>query len=313
MTILPINYYPATNNNSLNNHINSNSLSGNSNHRNSLSGNSNHQYNDKWRPNYYKSHSIAIPLSTHLETDSAEPSPTQAFGPKIYNLENIPGMAMHRSLGLQLSAPPSPETEDNLPPAIEKSSMAEMEKSVVKSQNSILEDQFAYKQLVPYEKSQLDSKPSSMESSLNGSFFNNSRKESKRNSMEDENSRRVSKQDREGLDSESLMFRDGRRKVDMVLAWEEEDFGVMTEAESRKRDYRKTFMENLIKEGLEVELEDKSQSFNECTYFLKIHLPWRLETRLAEVMNLKLPVKRFITISVKSPWVREFLIEFISF
>lgn len=99
------------------------------------------------------------------------------------------------------------------------------------------------------------------------------------------------------------MFRDGRRKVDMVLAWEEEDFGVMTEAESRRRDNRRCFMDNLIKEGLEVELEDKTQSFNEKTYFLKIHLPWRLETRLAEVMNIKLPIKRFITISVKASWV----------
>lgn len=96
------------------------------------------------------------------------------------------------------------------------------------------------------------------------------------------------------------MFRDGRRKIDMVLAWEEENYGVMTEVESKRRDHRRTFMENLIKEGLEVELEDKSQSFNEMTYFLKIHLSWRLETRLAEVMNLKLPTKRFITISVKS-------------
>lgn len=99
------------------------------------------------------------------------------------------------------------------------------------------------------------------------------------------------------------MFRDGRRKIDMVLAWEEENFGVMTEVESKKRDSRRTFMENLIKEGLEVELEDKAVSFNESTYFLKIHLPWRLETRLAEIMHLKLPTKRFITISVKSPWV----------
>lgn len=101
------------------------------------------------------------------------------------------------------------------------------------------------------------------------------------------------------------MFRDGRRKIDMLLAWEEEDLGVMTEAEARKRDHRRCFMENLIREGLEVELEDKSQSFNEKTYFLKIHLPWRLEGRLAEVMNLKLPIKRFITISVKASWVSQ--------
>ncbi|XP_046807340.1 anoctamin-4 [Lucilia cuprina] len=267
--------------------------------------NSNATFNEKWRNNnYYKSHSISIPLPTHLETDSAEPSPTQAFGPKIEN-SDIPGTAMLKELGLNLTAPPTPEPEEFIADK-EVLGAVDLEKSINKSEKNIMEDQFAYKQLMPYEKSRQNSKNSSMDSSLNGSHYN-SRKHSKRNSASDDEdlARRVSKQDREGLDSESLMFRDGRRKIDMVLAWEEEDLGVMTEIESRKKDYRKNFMENLIKEGLEVELEDKTQSFNECTYFLKIHLPWRLETRLAEVMNIKLPVKRFITISVKSSWDEE--------
>lgn len=86
----------------------------------------------------------------------------------------------------------------------------------------------------------------------------------------------------------------------MVLSWEEDDHGVMTETESGRMDRRKTFVENLTKEGLEVELEDRSQSFDEKTFFLKIHIPWKLETRLAEVMNLKQQTKRFITITVKA-------------
>ena len=98
------------------------------------------------------------------------------------------------------------------------------------------------------------------------------------------------------------MFRDGRRKIDMVLCFEEENEGVMTEIEAKKRETRKIFLENLIKEGLELEYEDKSQAFDEKTYFVKIHLPWKTETRYAEVLNMKLPVKRFITISVKA-WV----------
>ncbi|EDW40165.1 GL25113 [Drosophila persimilis] len=169
------------------------------------------------------------------------------------------------------------------------------------SHSNVLPDQFGYRQLLPTER-----KASDTASSISGSYYG-SRKASKSNSImgDSENERRISKQDREGLDPESLMFRDGRRKVDMVLAWEEEDLGVMTEAEARRRDLRRSFMENLVKEGLEVELEDKSQSFNEKTFFLKIHLPWRLETRLAEVMNLKLPIKRFITISVKPSWDEE--------
>ncbi|KAJ2943398.1 hypothetical protein O0L34_g12207 [Tuta absoluta] len=101
----------------------------------------------------------------------------------------------------------------------------------------------------------------------------------------------------EGLDPESLMFRDGRRRIDMVLAYEEEDYGVMTEAEARKRDNRKTFQENLVKEGLELELENKCLSFDEKTWFLKIHIPWKTEMRMAEVIGVKLPAKRFFSIS----------------
>lgn len=121
------------------------------------------------------------------------------------------------------------------------------------------------------------------------------------------------------LDPESLYFRDGRRKIDMVLVYEEEELGVMTEAEARRRDNRRVFQvgvapkvlnkpnccrlkENLIKEGLELELEHKDLSFDCKTWFLKVHLPWKTKTRYAAVMGLKLPIKRFITISVKA-WV----------
>ncbi|XP_055378980.1 anoctamin-5 [Condylostylus longicornis] len=131
--------------------------------------------------------------------------------------------------------------------------------------------------------------------SISGSF------NSKKSKMTiEEVARRISKQDKEGLDPESLYFRDGRKKIDMILAWEEENEGVMTEQEAKRRENRKIFQENMLKEGLELELEDKSQSFDEKTFFLKIHLPWRLEQRYAEVLNLKLPIKRFITISVKA-------------
>ncbi|KAH8380272.1 hypothetical protein KR009_009759 [Drosophila setifemur] len=241
---------------------------------------------------YPKTNAIGIPLPTHLESESAEPSPTQAFGPKIVGSheEDIPGTAMRRNLGLNLS------------PTLGSGDRVNQSYEVMDSSHSnVLPDQFGYRQLLPTERKASDST-----SSVSGSYYG-SRKASKSNSLggESGDERRVSKQDREGLDPESLMFRDGRRKVDMVLAWEEEDLGVMTEAEAKRRESRRSFMENLVKEGLEVELEDKSQSFNEKTFFLKIHLPWRLETRLAEVMNLKLPTRRFITISVKPSWDEE--------
>lgn len=101
----------------------------------------------------------------------------------------------------------------------------------------------------------------------------------------------------------SFACRDGRRRIDMVLVYQEENEGVMTEAEARRIEHRKIFQQNLIKEGLQLELEPKSTSFDGKTYFLKLHIPWKTKMQYAEVMNLKLPTKRFITISVKA-WVR---------
>lgn len=106
------------------------------------------------------------------------------------------------------------------------------------------------------------------------------------------------------------MFRDGKRRIDMVLCYEEETEGAMTEFEARQHQARKIFLENLVKDGLELEIEDKSQAFDETTYFVKIHLPWKLEMRHAEVLNLKLPVKRFITVGV-NPWVKQTLVFFL--
>lgn len=67
------------------------------------------------------------------------------------------------------------------------------------------------------------------------------------------------------------------------------------------------FKENLMKEGLELELEHKDLSFDGKTWFLKIHLPFKTQTRYAALMGMKLPIKRFITISVKA-WVSNFII-----
>ncbi|XP_043289044.1 anoctamin-4 isoform X2 [Venturia canescens] len=101
-------------------------------------------------------------------------------------------------------------------------------------------------------------------------------------------------------DPETLFFRDGRRRIDMVLVYQEENEGVMTETEAKKRQQRKVFQENLLKEGLQLELEPKENSFDGKTAFLKLHIPWKVKIRYAELMNLKLYTKRFITISVKA-------------
>ncbi len=57
-----------------------------------------------------------------------------------------------------------------------------------------------------------------------------------------------------------LYFRDGRRRIDMVLAYEDED--EVDEEAIFRREARATFEENLKKTGLQCELEDKMVRWN---------------------------------------------------
>lgn len=76
-----------------------------------------------------------VPLPTHLEIDSAEPSPTQVFGPKIEHIENIPGSAVQRLLDPRFVTPPK--------------NLTQTESEEVTEQTLPLDDQFAYKPLKP--------------------------------------------------------------------------------------------------------------------------------------------------------------------
>ena len=61
-----------------------------------------------------------------------------------------------------------------------------------------------------------------------------------------------------------MFFRDGKRRIDYVLAFTEKEdkpSGKDAEKEARKKEKRDLFEENLIKaEGLELEYEDKRVS-----------------------------------------------------
>ncbi|GFT85150.1 anoctamin-5 [Nephila pilipes] len=81
----------------------------------------------------------------------------------------------------------------------------------------------------------------------------------------------------------TLFFRDGVRKIDFVLAFEDSDF--------RRNEYRDMFQKNLRKAGLELEVEDKSLSQDGKTYFLKLHAPYSILKKHAEVLNIKRPIK----------------------
>ncbi|XP_006063374.4 anoctamin-5 isoform X2 [Bubalus bubalis] len=86
---------------------------------------------------------------------------------------------------------------------------------------------------------------------------------------------------------DSIFFRDGIRKIDFVLSYVDD---IKKEAEL-KAERRRQFEQNLRKTGLELEIEDKMNSEDGRTYFVKIHAPWEVLVTYAEVLGIKMPVK----------------------
>ncbi|XP_076791129.1 anoctamin-5 isoform X3 [Arvicanthis niloticus] len=86
---------------------------------------------------------------------------------------------------------------------------------------------------------------------------------------------------------DSVFFRDGIRQIDFVLSYVED---VKKDAEL-KAERRRKFEQNLRKTGLDLEIEDKLNSEDGKTYFVKIHAPWEVLVTYAEVLGIKMPIK----------------------
>ncbi|XP_011823709.1 PREDICTED: anoctamin-5, partial [Mandrillus leucophaeus] len=86
---------------------------------------------------------------------------------------------------------------------------------------------------------------------------------------------------------DSIFFRDGIRQIDFVLSYADD---IKKDAEL-KAERRKEFEKNLRKTGLELEIEDKRDSEDGRTYFVKIHAPWEVLVTYAEVLGIKMPIK----------------------
>uniref|UniRef100_UPI00398EB6FE anoctamin-6 isoform X1 n=1 Tax=Pristiophorus japonicus TaxID=55135 RepID=UPI00398EB6FE len=91
---------------------------------------------------------------------------------------------------------------------------------------------------------------------------------------------------------DSVFFVDGQRRIDFVLAYEDEqrkpsDHKRMRAILSRKRK-RAFFQENLKKVGLQIEATKSILDLK--TVFLKLHAPWEVLCRHAEVLHIKLPL-----------------------
>ncbi|XP_036431895.1 anoctamin-5 isoform X3 [Colossoma macropomum] len=94
-----------------------------------------------------------------------------------------------------------------------------------------------------------------------------------------------SRVDKQQQSKDSVYFRDGKRRIDFVLSYVED------KEDKKKQERRKLYEANMQKAGLELELEDKSESEDGKTFFLKIHAPWEVLATYADVLKIKVPFK----------------------
>uniref|UniRef100_A0AAQ4RYA7 Anoctamin n=1 Tax=Gasterosteus aculeatus aculeatus TaxID=481459 RepID=A0AAQ4RYA7_GASAC len=91
--------------------------------------------------------------------------------------------------------------------------------------------------------------------------------------------------DKQQHSKDSVFFRDGERMIDFVLSYVEDKDG------ERKQERRRLYEANLVNVGLELETEDKSESEDGKTFFVKIHAPWEVLATYADVLKVKVPFK----------------------
>ncbi|XP_030094281.2 anoctamin-6 isoform X1 [Serinus canaria] len=90
---------------------------------------------------------------------------------------------------------------------------------------------------------------------------------------------------------DSLFFKDGQRRIDFVLVYEDESKKMTHRRSDRKKQKRKrqVYESNLINNGLQ--LEATRSVLDEKLIFVKVHAPWEVLCTYAEVMHIKLPLQ----------------------
>ncbi|XP_077971409.1 anoctamin-5-like isoform X2 [Styela clava] len=83
----------------------------------------------------------------------------------------------------------------------------------------------------------------------------------------------------------TLYFKDNERRIDFVLAYDDD------EQDSEKKTKRDKFENGLMETGLQLEWEPKEESQDQKTCFVKIHAPWSVLLKYAEIMRIKMPLK----------------------
>ncbi|ESO89283.1 hypothetical protein LOTGIDRAFT_106472, partial [Lottia gigantea] len=84
-----------------------------------------------------------------------------------------------------------------------------------------------------------------------------------------------------------LYFQDGKRRIDFVLTYRDDD---KDKEKDKKIARRKFFEDNLIKDGLELEYEERARKKADKVRFVKVHCPWEVLTTYAEIMSMKMPL-----------------------
>uniref|UniRef100_A0A8D2NN24 Anoctamin n=1 Tax=Zosterops lateralis melanops TaxID=1220523 RepID=A0A8D2NN24_ZOSLA len=91
--------------------------------------------------------------------------------------------------------------------------------------------------------------------------------------------------------TDTLFFKDGQRRIDFVLVYEDESKKMTHKRSDRKKQKRKrqVYESNLINNGLH--LEATRSVLDEKLIFVKVHAPWEVLCTYAEVMHIKLPLQ----------------------
>ncbi|NWZ40175.1 ANO6 protein, partial [Brachypodius atriceps] len=91
--------------------------------------------------------------------------------------------------------------------------------------------------------------------------------------------------------TDSLFFKDGQRRIDFVLVYEDEIKKMTHKRSDRKKQKRKrqVYESNLINNGLH--LEATRSVLDEKLIFVKVHAPWEVLCTYAEVMHIKMPLQ----------------------
>ncbi|XP_076009396.1 anoctamin-6 [Genypterus blacodes] len=101
---------------------------------------------------------------------------------------------------------------------------------------------------------------------------------------------------------DSLFFNDGKRRIDFILVYEDEDKKEFEKRHTfmRRKRRREYFEASLMKMGME--LEATRSVVDEKLMFVKIHMPWDVLCTYAEVLHIKLPIQPNDLSSRPSPW-----------